>query len=119
MGTLTEKIANDSSSVNIQNQTLEVPLHMIEQLHSLTNETVGDFDQVQTQWNECFDDQQSSNQRQRSKTRLIRRRLKDMENQSIMYHKDQKEFEKSLHTITQAYDKNTSAMDHQLNQIES
>ena len=47
MGTLTQKIANDSTAINMQNQTLEVPLQVIEQMHALANEAVGEFDHVQ------------------------------------------------------------------------
>ena len=42
------------------------------------------------------DEQNQDNQRQRSKNRHYKKKLKGLENQSILYMRDQKEFEKSL-----------------------
>jgi hypothetical protein len=61
---------------------MEVPLDFIEQMASYTQKVSDEYGQIQSKWNNNFDDQQRSNSRQKSKRKQMKKRLKSMENRS-------------------------------------
>jgi len=58
-------------------------------------------------------------QRQKSKNRVYKRKLKDYENQSQIIMKDQRDFEQSIKDITKKHDVNTNLIDQELYKIEN
>ena len=58
-------------------------------------------------------------QRQKSKNRIYKLRLKDYENQSQIIMKDQRDFEQSIKDITKKHDVNTNLIDQELYKIEN
>jgi hypothetical protein len=64
-------------------QTVEVPFEMIELLSKMTSQAITEFDNFSGKIDDNFDEHVRSHSRQRSKNKVIKRRLKDMQNKSV------------------------------------
>ena len=83
---------------------MTVPLELLKQWQEQTAQLDSEFRGLQDGWNKFFDDQIEDTNKYRGKSKTYKKKLRGMENHSMLLIRDQKELEKSLHDITREHD---------------